>query len=477
MNADKLRFISRVLRRVSKEKKLDQQVSLLTNLCYYLTFNNPGQAALGDIETAVLQISDNYKWSATQDVLAGVNNQIKILHVLTEAALTGGHTRVVENTIDNRVGYNEEHQVLVTDQGRRELPSYFLKLQANNALHLISEDSLNSKIAQFINIAKHFQVIILHHHMYDVFSVVAAGAFRSNKLIVAYNHADHLFWVGSRAIDVLLEMSSDGLSFSKRQRFAKRFALLPIPLKPKVKVATELKSKLGIKPGVKVILTVGDEYRFHSKVGDLCYKDIVNDVLRCRDDVHFVIVGQHSESFWGALWRHPAITFTGRLNYEFLSHYYSIAALYLDSFPLGGGTSSLDAIMYGVPAIKVRHSFFEFDSLKPFVSEKYDIVMNINRLLSCNAEDLINVDSHLPEIWNRNFDLAIHGLKDDSYDGVDTSCDGYFIGLSAYEANLPPNLISRYIKSLNLANRVFFCFYLALCDGNRLFRQLLARVL
>ena len=287
--------------------------------------------------------------------------------------------------------------------------------------------------------------------MYDVVPIIALAQFKYEKNIYAYNHADHLYWVGSSILSATFEMSTDGMNFSQSRRGIINSLLLPVPLEKKKAIQTNLKEVLGMPSNVKVVLTIGSEDRFITN--DYSYIDMVKEVFSKRADIYFLIVGKHSRAHWKELWGHPKIKFVGLIPKEQLGEYYSIADIYVDSFPMGGGTSTLDAISYQIPIIKVKHMFFEFDSLKPFVLEKQYVADKIIELLFFVKEfNFKNISEH----FNDYFNEVVSEIDRNKY--LRSTCfdkySKYDLSLMNYQEMKKTNLINSTINKCNSVIKV-----------------------
>ncbi|NGZ15532.1 glycosyltransferase family 4 protein, partial [Vibrio aestuarianus] len=428
----RLNFVDRVVSLIKRERNIEQKVQLLLNVNYYLTNNHCGVFRYQPIEDTIQLLGESFRIKKPS-----TPRRNNFLHVMTKASITGGHTRVVENFIKNRANYNEKHDLVLVSQGDEKIPEFCLKMERNCSLINLSDLNTLEKISKLAGYAQHYEYIILHHHMYDVLPIIALSQFKHRGSIYTYNHADHLYWVGSSIISGSFEMSTDGLIFSKKRRNIKNTLLLPIPLEEKQYSSIDLKLKLDIPEDSKVVLTIGSQDRFVTN--GYSYRDMVSDVLKRTDKTYFVIVGRHTEKSWGDLWSHPQLRFPGVVPKEELAVFYSNADIYVDSFPMGGGTATLDALCFNIPAIKVKHIFFEFDSLKPIVINSVDVADNIVKIL--NGDSLAfsaNIDSHYRENFNSIFDKFIRHRREDSCNsGDELVCDfeSYDHDLFSYQDN------------------------------------------
>ncbi|MGU5818703.1 hypothetical protein ACV1EH_05065 [Aeromonas caviae] len=447
----RLRFVDYVILLARSENSIKQKVYLLENISYYMANYHCGVFRYEPIEQLMQDIGNEL---VTDSFVIEKNNHF--LHIMTKASVTGGHTSVVENFIKNRRGYNEEHHLLLVSQYDEIKPGFCHELDSNNKLFDISSMGVEDKIKEISRISQEYEYVILHHHMYDVLPIIALSKFKNKKNIFVYNHADHLYWVGSSIVSRTLEMSTDGARFSTTRRGVVDACVLPIPLIKKEKnLVKNIREKLNISSQHKVILTIGNKNRFITE--KYSYKDVVRDVIENKSDIYFVIIGDHDESFWGDLWSCPRIIFIGVVPKDELDAYYSMADLYLDSFPMGGSTATLDALCYGVPSIKVEHIFFEFDSLKPFVVKCNDIVSKIFEIFDKQKEDnLGGITVHFHDEWNLRLNTIISKSLPSNLGSSISSHSKYDNDLYSFQKEQGKRIVNNKFKNLSLKNAVLY---------------------
>ena len=396
---ERLKLVDKMISIAKNETDLERKIQLLEKINLYMASNHCGIFRYEPMEDLLQGIGTNFIVDKKENFTKNT-----FLHIMTTAYVIGGHTRVVENFINNRKDYNEVHNVLLISQNNEKKPDFIQKMELEGNLFDLSSLNIIEKINKISFLATKYEYIILHHHMFDVVPIIALSQFKDTKKIFAYNHADHLYWVGSSIITGSFEMGTDGMNFSKRRRGISNTILLPVPIKQKNKIdGSDLRKKLNISPEKKIVLTIGGIERF---VADgYSYKDMLNQVLK-DDKIVFIIIGNHIKEFWGKLWNHKNIRFEGVVPREKLNKYYAIADVYVDSFSRGGRDVVLDAISYGIPTIKVKDIFFEFDSLKSFTVNKEEVPNKLIQLLSKKDKknEIEKISMHFKPNWNKIFD-------------------------------------------------------------------------
>jgi len=447
-----LKFVDKIISLAKNETDLEQKIYLLENVNYYMTNNHCGVFSYEPMEDILQVMSINFIIKKERK-----SKKNTFLHIMTKASVTGGHTRVVENFISNRKNYDESHNVLLISQNNEEKPSFIQEMGSEGNLFDLSSLNIIEKIKKISFLATKYEYIILHHHMYDIVPIIALSQFKDTKKIFAYNHADHFNWVGSSIITGSFEMSSDGMNFSKHRRGISNAILLPIPLKQKNKiVGSNLKKRLDISLEKKIILTIGSMDRF--RTDGYSYEDMLNQVLK-DDKIVFIIIGNHTKDFWKDLWNHKNIRFEGLVPKEKLEEYYAIADIYVDTFPMGGGTATLDAISYGIPSVKVKHIFFEFDSLKSFVVDKEEVSGKLIQLLTKEYKKSENkkINMHFKHNWNNIFDDFISKKYIRNEEKIET-LEQYDLDLYNFQIVKKSKKLKGFIKKLNFTNKIKYVF-------------------
>ena len=449
----RLKFVNKIISLAKNETDLEQKIYLLENVNYYMTNNHCGVFRYEPMEDLLQNIGTNFIVDKEESYTKNT-----FLHIMTKASVTGGHTRVVENFINNRKNYDESHSILLVSQNIEEKPSFIQEIESDEHFFDLSSLNILEKIKKISFLANQYEYIVLHHHMYDIVPIIALSQFKDTKKIFAYNHADHLYWVGSSIITGSFEMSSDGMNFSKHRRGIENTILLPIPLEQKNKIVDlNLKKRLNISLEKKIVLTIGSMDRF--RTNGYSYKDMLNHVLE-DDKIVFIIIGNHTKEFWKDLWNHENIRFEGLVPKEKLEEYYAIADIYVDTFPMGGGTATLDAICYNIPSIKIKHIFFEFDSLKPFVVDKEDVAEKIIDLLkNKNKFKLNNINQHFKYYFNKILD-SFEVVKLNNIPNNYGVLQQYDIDLFNFQNRQQAHRLNGFIKNLNFKNKLKYIFSL-----------------
>lgn len=258
-----------------------------------------------------------------------------VLHVISEAYATGGHTRLLERL---HAFSPDQSDVLIT------LPTTDASALrgAAGAAAIFSERGFSiEELAAFMGGS---ECVCLHIHPDDIGAAVAAriARHRFGTRVIFVNHADHVFSFGYAAADVIAEISGFGLAKSRCYgRGASVFMGLPLPVQeffpvrpPQTHQVFSAASSLKFKPAVNV-----------------SFPAFVRKLLRADSRVTFLLIGpRHSDPWWkdllgefpGRLFLEPALQYD-----DYLARIKN-ASVYVDSFPMTGGTALPEVRAMGI---------------------------------------------------------------------------------------------------------------------------------
>lgn len=287
------------------------------------------------------------------------NKPKKFLHVMSCTYGAGGHTALVRRWIERRPS-NQVHSVCVLHEiGSNEKllkaqtfasGGQFLDFTDLSTCPIQKADALRNLAIQTADI------IILHHHMWDVVPVLAFGT-KDVPPCLVLNHADHLFWVGTSICDRILELRDEGAALSKIYRTNKdnRVIGIPLPLKfdnRKRSIAPEIRNHLSIPANSIVFITVGRASKYISRNG-ISFIDAAISILGEVRESHIIAIGPSIEN---DDWRLACEQSQGRLHaigeQANLEDYFSAADIYLEGFPFGSLTCLLEAGRCGLPCVR-----------------------------------------------------------------------------------------------------------------------------
>ena len=192
----------------------------------------------------------------------------------------------------------------------------------------------------------------------------------------------------------------------------------------------ELRKKLGLPCDKKIIISSGTEQKYHV-IGTDNYAKIINKLM--DDDTYCYIIGvKKNNDFW------KKVEFTSKghiipLGYidfnDGYMDYLSAADLYIDSYPVTGYATMIDAISRGVPSLSLKSADTQLDYLSTtdsYCQTEEEFITKAKRILhdSVYADVILNkLQKSLEEYqsisaWNKRIEELLnvcpktHTVKD-----------------------------------------------------------------
>lgn len=267
------------------------------------------------------------------------------LHIISEALIVGGHTRLME-----KLGSMHETKpdLLVTRnadiRAKERLSTLF------TTIYEITPADLLDAVAKIRTLCSQYQRLVLHIHSDDIVTVVACALVkRTQAVTVAFvNHADHAFTFGSSIADYYFQLSSFGARLDKLKNIVGQTSFLGIPI-------TNIKQKE--EPTLSTVL--GKELHFFSSGSAVKFRPfrgatmrpLIDKILKKWPESTFTFVGINivsSSWLWPLKLRYgKRITVSRLLPYDQFIALSKKADFYMDSFPFPGGTAFAEQILAG----------------------------------------------------------------------------------------------------------------------------------
>lgn len=283
----------------------------------------------------------------------------RVLHVLSEAYDLGGHTRLAWRWMHNDPRRSD---VALTNQdGPAPEPLRRSAAASGGQLHDLRANSsdLGARATALRGLMDQADVVVHHVHPYDAVALAAAQLPGPRPPIIVENHADFTYWLGLGCADVLADhrVRAQRLSHELRGVRYERLGLLPLPVDdPPVAQAVEgtaARMQLGLRPEDIVAVSVASAPKM-SAVWGQGFDALLAQVLSAHPRLKVVLVGPPPRGVWAAL----AARFHGRLFPLGVvadpAPWYAAADIYLNPYPLPGGTSVLEAAISGLPVVSLR---------------------------------------------------------------------------------------------------------------------------
>ena len=299
------------------------------------------------------------------------DGNLHIVHVLTRVYPTGGHTRLAARLIDIALDCAPRfsHSAVLIDQGGDEVPDWFEASITRGGGEVTCLPSRASQLekARLLRemAAAKADLVVLYVHPSDPVPCLSFASTNRRFRVAFLNHADHVFSLGPRFADFVLEFRKSGREMSLRGRGVAhdRDLLVPIPIEDpfadggamplarRRNTRIDARARLGLPAAGRIGLTVGAAYKYSRMLGlDFCRA--VGRILDACPDAMILAVGLPSEGRWLELERDTAGRFRalGKVNNpQHLSDIYSAADVYLEGFPFSSLTAMLEAALYSLP--------------------------------------------------------------------------------------------------------------------------------
>ncbi len=277
--------------------------------------------------------------------------------IVSELYPLGGHTRIVVDWLRLMSPFYR-HRLIVT----RAIPEAIeSEIKSFGVDVFRCRFSGKKKIEEIVSYGRGSNFIVLHIHPDDIVAAVASRIFsKLGKKIVFYNHADHAFSFGIGSADIVCEISKFGMELNKKSKRVKgEHCWLGIPVKGENdREASSFRKKFFLlkeKPE-KILLSCGNPWKYRP-FGQISFDNFLDALLSRRSDIKVVMVGPTGKEGWWhktkAKWKHK-VDFKGFLPYN---EYYDLlkkADVYVDSFPVTGGTAFSEALLHSVPGVGLK---------------------------------------------------------------------------------------------------------------------------
>jgi glycosyltransferase involved in cell wall biosynthesis len=309
--------------------------------------NHPGRFTSPRIEAVLARVG-----ATLPPVRAPRATEVRrVLHVLTEAYNTGGHTKQAIRWMTRDAG--RRHDVALT--APRPAPEALVEVA--HEIHAVPGADLLQRASALRELAAGYDLVALHIHCWDVVPALAFAARAGGPPVVLLDHADHLFWIGAGVADVVNNGRTPCVDVQVRRRgFTEdRSVLLPVPADPGVRVqsADEAKDLLGIPHPARVLLTVAVEHKFAPVLQPTFFDAAAAALDACRQAILIAIGPAPEHPGWPELAaRFPGrVHALGRQHPSALQRVWDAADVYLDSYPFSSNTSAIEAAMHAIPVV------------------------------------------------------------------------------------------------------------------------------
>jgi len=263
-------------------------------------------------------------------------------HVASEVYAYGGHTRLIRNLL--AAESRSSRRVLLTRLSNPSAAAAVLDVDQEE-IWVCDASRQEQRVRQLAEQFLKYKVLVLHLHPDDVTTAVAlllAKSVEPSLAVHFVNHSDHTFSTAVAHADLVFEVSGYGWSLRKARDTETRSTFLGIPV--------SARNKTSDNTDTGFILTGGAAYKYRpNRKGSLpC---IIKALLVQEKSAHVVAIGPKPLDFWW--WRlklgFPSrFTRKVRMPHAEYARYFTNCSVYIDSYPVTGGTGFTEALVAGV---------------------------------------------------------------------------------------------------------------------------------
>lgn len=389
MKREYARFMDWLRRTILEATSADEAIALAQSYGFARAANFDGVYCDDAVEQKVEQLYlAEHGAAASAPGNATVNRVVLVASNLYDI---GGHTPICLQWVRAQpMGWPHELVVTrsLTERNRTTLR------EAGCAWTVLASDR-SAGVTELLRHCAGAGLIVLHTHPEDIVAAVAARIARaSGSRVIFYNHADHRFSYGIRSADVVAEVSHLGRALNARSgRVTGESCWLGIPIEPPPDASPASRNrKSGPHP---TVMASGSPWKFRPSE-EANFGDFIDRLLAADRDVVIKLVGPDGkEPWWGDRPRRwgARVVFEGMLPRQEYLAATRAADVFVDSFPVTGGTAFAEAVLAGALGTGIPVSTMGYsacDALR--VPTTSALVERVEALLRGDADQLEQVN-------------------------------------------------------------------------------------
>jgi glycosyltransferase involved in cell wall biosynthesis len=312
----------------------------------YGMFNHPGVLASAPLEQLLHALGREHVPGVAGRSPAAHG---RVLHVATVVYETGGHGRVLERWLARDAARTPTVLLLKEDEPVPASLTRAVSSAGGTFAPALGVGDLFERARALRALAAEHELVVLHVSNHEVVVPLAFADDVGRPPTILCNHASHQLWTGVGCADVVANLNDFDAaeSVARRGVASQRSLVLRAPAAPRTLPGrAEARAQLGLDPAAPVVLTIASPYKLRALLAP-AYRDLAAAVLDAVPAATLLLVGPRPEDC--VVPEHPRIRVLGPL--ADIGPQLAAADLLLDSWPVTGGTTVLDAGAAGVPVL------------------------------------------------------------------------------------------------------------------------------
>jgi hypothetical protein len=206
-----------------------------------------------------------------------------------------------------------------------------------------------------------FDFVVLHIHPYDVVPTLAFAHCDSTPPVILENHADHCFWLGLSVANLLTDHreSAQRITAERRGVPPSHMGWLPLPIEvlQAGPSRAEARQALGIPDDMVLGVSIANAFKSQPLRGPGLAEALIPVAAQHPNFTAMVVGPSPKDSRWQAAQRETGNRVRALGVVTDPQNLVRAADIYLDSSPVGSGTSILEAALASLPPV----SLFRFE--------------------------------------------------------------------------------------------------------------------
>ncbi|HTI34601.1 MAG TPA: glycosyltransferase [Miltoncostaea sp.] len=277
----------------------------------------------------------------------------RVLHVITECAAVGGHSRMAWRWIERD---EDRLPTLALTRHRADVPAPLaraLEARGGRAVPILGHDLIDRARALGALVDAH-DLVVLHIHPMEVAASIALADRDGRPPVLFVNHADHCFWLAPRVPDLVVSSrpAAARLCEVRRGVHPDRSALLPVPAEPAAAPPPRdaARRALGLADDAVAMVAMASAYKL-AAIDDIGFADLVEPVIAAAPAAQVLVVGPDDDGPWADARARTGgrLRALGRLDDP--SGVLAAADVFLDAYPCSSLTAALEAAALGIPVV------------------------------------------------------------------------------------------------------------------------------